>query len=283
MSKNKEVSKWFQTPEEPKVVVPRQRIPATYIKRILDLKPKVKKAYVQRNLYAGSVIELEDSKKMHEALVEFWLPSTQELTFTHEFYTEIGSLIGDMYARRLHDNGVTYCTEDDHVEHYIFYEEYGLSGKIDAILDENLIRKLGGPAPKKGQEIPDEPAWFVNELKSTGQNNYAFWKTPEDLPIKYVNQFSLYANYIFEKGIAKHKEGMFTIISRDSPSNLKNIWLECNDQLVQRSFKVCDQFWKFVQDKEFPKAAADKSYNKLWIKKQIKNQPTRDWPILAKI
>jgi hypothetical protein len=267
----------------------RQRIPAAFIKRCLDFVPKVRPAYPQRALFMGNIIELESNSLMHDAICEFWNPKSEDLSYTSEIYLGSGSLVGDMYSRRLHEAGFTWCDKDDHVEYKIYDEDRGISGKVDAILDELKIHYYGVKTPKKNKDGTvvsfgnPEPEWFANEFKQTGVSKYAAWECMDDLPLKYQCQFSLYADYLFEWGITKHKEGMFTIICRDDPNKVKTIWVECDDQLVKRAFKVAERFWGHIQNRDFPAAEGKKDLTEKEIEDIIMEQPQRKWPKLANI
>lgn len=237
----------------------------------------------------GSILDVEDPEQLRARLIEFWQPKEVHMSLNHEWYTKIGSALGDSYARRLHDiEGMTYCQEDDHVEYYINDTSRGIAGKVDVILDFNKIQALGIKTPKelKEGEVKEvlEPLWVPNECKSTGSNRYKMWQTFSDLPDNYQNQLSLYCYYLFEDGIIKKKEGFFTLICRDD-LRIKALWGEYRKDLVDRSFKCARLFWEHIQQRDFPEVKNHHTFTKDWVEDQIAKQlkAGRVFPKIAKV
>lgn len=240
-----------------------------------------------RSLYMGSILKLEDTDAMHEHVREFWKPRQGNMPLSHELYTKIGSEMGDTYAQRLHAiPNLTYCDEEEHREYRIDDVKRGISGRVDVILDFNLLMRLGVKTPKELSEAEEKkldnlsPKWAVNELKTTGSNRYKQWQTFADLPIDYQLQLSLYAYYLFERKVIDEKAGFFTIISRDTLA-IKTLWGECRQDLVDRAFIVAEKFWKLIQDKSSIGGVISQSDITAAIKEG--NKAGREWPKIAKI
>lgn len=276
--------KWFQKPMETVKANPikRQPLPAAVLERCCNLNSIPRPARPQKHLYVSQLYKLAEPKAMREALISYWLPVEGTIDYRGALFTSMGKLIEDIYVKQLIAADVAKCTDlectDPEGQHSLRLEELGISGRLDAIVDFNKIKKLGAKTPKKDAEEVEESYWVLNEVKTTGVEKYKFWNEFEKLPEDYLTQFSFYVKYAYQQKLIDKAEGFFTIISRDNFDH-RTLWGEPREDLLNIALKNAERFWENVRKRIIP----DSEVNPDWVQHQIDSQPDRDWHPLAEV
>lgn len=286
-----DASKFFQNPVAPKKK--RERVPGSHISRCLDLKNDQRNRWPMSNLYIGGIGDLNKPEKMAESISEFWFPKVEEYDYNAEFYMGGGKISGERIANRLHKAGLTYyaykqkeagiyySNRTPHQEYKILNAEYGWAGKIDIILDTNLVTYYGKKT--RPEEKPTEKYWEPYEVKETSHSNYVLWDESSKFPKKYRTQLSLYIDDIHRKGIIKDKVGHFLLLSRDNPNAKRCCEYAMEQDLVEEAKVSATLFWKHIQERTYPKGFKDFSKKHIDFLIKVGNNEGRKWPKLAKV
>jgi len=278
------MSKWFQASmgNVKKAPVKRQPLPATVLERCCDLAIIPRPTKIQKYLYVSQLYKLAEPKEMKDALISYWMPSDSSINYRGALFTSMGKLIEDIYVKQLINAELAKCTDDTCTDpedqHSLRLEELGISGRLDAIVDFNKIKKLGAKTPKKDKEEDEKSHWVLNEVKTTGSEKYKFWNEFEKLPEDYLTQFSFYVKYAYQQGLIDTAEGFFTIISRDNFDH-RTLWGEPRTDLLDIALKNAEKFWENVRNRTIPFSDIKTD----WVERQIESQPNRDWHPLAEV
>jgi hypothetical protein len=239
---------WFEAPkvEKPKV----SAIKGTYIERCLNIDNEYQERWPNNNLQIRNLADLSDPKGMFEAIVSFWFPSKEEMTYKSEFYLTGGSISGDRVARRFHKARLTNCLEEEYKEYKIYNEEFGWAGKVDLILDVNKLMYFGQKTVKG--DPPKEPLWRVFEVKETDSERHKEWADINKIPLKYLGQLNTYIYELVSKDIVKETLGHFLILDRSNPKAFRVVDYPYNSEMLD-SFKYnAEKFWNHIRNKTVP-------------------------------
>jgi len=189
---------------------------------------------------------------LREEIINYWAcPDTID-PYPKSSYMKQSSVKHKILQDFFHRAGVTFCEDDEHREHKIVCEDYGIAGKIDLIVNFNKLKALGAKTQKEYK--PEEKIrWIIGEIKETGSNNYKKWKVASDLSEEYRSQGSIYSYYMDKKGLISFEEEiMYILLCRDDPNKFKTIFYKPDMALVNAAFQTADTFWEHIRNRTVP-------------------------------
>ncbi len=274
-----ESSKWFQAAKQEKTKVKRAEVPASYLQRLLNYNNVEDTRRYARSLHCGVIGSLDSEQAFYDALVNFWEPQYSELDYKKDFYLNIGTMLGEMFAERLHRvPGLTTCISKDYKEERIQNDEFGYAGYIDFIMDVNTVKHYGKKT--RPEDLPETKDLRVFEMKTTGERNYNKWVDSSELSFKYRCQLSLYIQDQLEKEVVETENGFFILQSRDDPNKHRVMPYTMESTVISKAQEVCTKFWDHVDARTLPSGDDIKPVEGFCISKAIDNcnEKGREWP-----
>lgn len=267
-------------------------VPRSVLTRHLESAEIYEEKRVKNNLWAGSIGD--ERWDLQEALLDFWAPvSTAKIDYFGQMYMRQSSVKHEITQKFLQNVGLTHSIHDvtingevDFKEPRIYFEKYGISGKIDLVLpnpeyikynDPNNLAKESAKEPKKRAEVEKVKYWMAVDIKETDSQRYV--DICENWSEKYRTQVSLYAQWLFDEGIGHENQAGFWYLNRNSPKVFDLLDYKKEESLIKKAFEKAEKFWEHVQNKTFPNFEGGLEY----IEEKIEMQPDREWNVLANV
>lgn len=240
-------------PAKPKKT--RSLLTAAELERRLSAHEVTKNAYEVRSIWISGIGRIVPETW----ILDYWCPLPRKEDWKRRCYTEVGDTVHRILQEHWHGAGILVPQEETFQERRVFCDNFGFSGKLDAMFNAKKILE---------KELPD----IHGEIKVVNSHYYKEWQHPEALPEDYRTQATVYQKLL------NTDKTCFVLVNRDS-FDFRTLFYCGEERLWEDAKRLAKILWSHVAAKTFPGEWAQEIPFSEWVEAQIQAQPGREFRV----